>query len=184
MNEINRRGFIGSGLATAAAVAVGTPLVLMPKACSGDTSRLSRWTQIAIDTLNQLSPILTNMGATGVVGILARVIPIAQRLKKAFDDNNNADALTLFDNLTNAETGLIVELSDAIGVLQGPQRVILLGIMAAASIFFRLIAANIAEEVPQEAVTRARAAKPKAVSSIERAAKGGALEAAFAAVKF
>lgn len=183
MNNINRRGFIGSGLATTVALAAIAPLTLAPKACS-DTSRLSKWTQIGIDTLNQVSPIVTSMGATGVVAVLLRVIPIAQKLKKAFDDNNNADALTLFDSLTNSETGLIVELSDAIGILQGPQRVTLLGIMASASIFFRLIAANIANEVPQEAVTRARAAKPRAVASLERAAKSNALEAAFAAARF
>ena len=162
--------------------AVGT-LTLGNGRC-GSTKTLAKWTGVGMEMLSQMSPILNNMGATGIVGLVAKALPIMSKLKKAFEDNDNVSALQLFNNLTNAQTGVIVEISNALGVLQGQKRVILLGLMASASVMLRLIAANISDEVPASDAAIAREAVPKAAGSMARAARAEALERAFAVSRF
>lgn len=181
--QMDRRAMLKFTGMTIGAIAVGGPAVLSQIAC-GSTKQLAKWTGVAIDMLNQLSPILTDMGAVGVVALVARAIPIAEKLKKAFQDNDHASALILFDSLTNPQTGIIVELSNVLGVLQGPQRRILLGLLATAQVMLHLIAANIQDNVPPAAVATARAANPTAARSVERAAQSPALERAFAVSRF
>lgn len=179
----NRRSVFRRLAFTAGLLVVAGPTALFQLAC-GSTKQLAKWAGFVIDLLNQLSPILTDMGASNIVTLIAKAIPLAQKLKEAFERNDNVSALTLFDNLTNAQTGVIVEISNAIGALQGDQRRILLGIMAAASVFLRLISANIATNVTPADVAMARAARPGATASMERAAQSDVFERTFAAVRF
>lgn len=181
---LNRRRFIKSSALTFGALAVTGPVVLMQAAC-GDTSQLIRWTTVLIGALKDVSPILTNMGAGSIVALIGQAIPFAEKLKKAFEDNDHASSLQFLDNLINPESGIIVQIANQVNLLSSDaQKRIVQGVLAIGMVALRLIAANIAEEVPQEAVTRARSAKPKAVASLERASKGDALEAAFAAARF
>lgn len=180
--DSNRRDAFKRLALTCGALIVAGPLVLTQVACS--TKTLSKYTSFVIDLLNQLSPILADIGASNIVTLVAKAIPIAQKLKKAFDDNDNVSALTLFDNLTNAQTGVIVEISNALGILQGPQRKILLGIMAAASVFLRLIAAQIGTVMTPAEVSMVRAARPAATASMERAAQSDVIERVFTVVRF
>jgi len=179
----NRRSVFKRLALTASLLVVAGPTALLQVACAS-TKVLAKWAGFVIDLLNQLTPILTDMGVSNIVTLIAKAIPLAQKLKEAFEKNDNVSALTLFDNLTNAQTGVIVEISNAIGVLQGPQRKILLGIMAAASVFLRLIGANISNNVTPADAAMARAARPSAAASMERAAQSDVFERLFAAVRF
>lgn len=181
---MNRREMIRSSALTVGALAVASPVVLMQAAC-GDTTQLVRWTGILIASLRDVSPVLANMGAGSIVALIGQALPIAEKLKKAFEDNNHASALQFLDNLINPETGLIMQIANAVNLLgNDAQKRIVQGVLAIGMVALRLIAANIAEEVPQEAVRTARAAKPKAVAGIEKASRGDALEAVFAAARF
>lgn len=180
---MNRRSFLGRFGPAAAATVTTFPLVVMQTGC-GSTKQLAKWTGIAIDMLTQLSPILNDMGATGIVALVAKALPIAQKLKKAFEDNDHVSALVLFNNLVNPQTGIVVQIADAIGVLQGPKRQILLGLLATASVMFRLIATHIREEVPTADAAQAAIRAPESTKTIMEAAREDKLEATFAAVRF
>lgn len=179
---MNRRTLLKTG-GLAVAGATVAPLALTQSAC-GSTRTLAKWTGIGMEIFTQMSPILTEMGAGGVAGLVARALPVMSKLKSAFESNNNATAFQLFDNLTNPQTGIIVEISNAVGVLQGQKRVILLGLLASAQVIMKTIAANIVEEVPPAAAANARAAMPSAANSVLNAAKPEGLERAFAASRF
>lgn len=183
-DPIGRRGFIGSGLVTAAVVIIGGPLVLAPKACGGSTSSLVKWAGMFIGALKDVSPILDSMGAGSITALVARAIPIAEKLKKAFEDNDQVSALEFFDNLTNPQTGIVVQIAEMVGGLTDARKPIVLGLLAIGQVALRLIAANIAQEAPASAVATAKKSAPKQALSAERAAKANALEAAFAATKF
>lgn len=181
---MNRRDVIKRSAMTFGALAAAGPVVLMQAAC-GDTTQLVRWVGILIGSLKDVSPILTNMGAGSIVALIGQAIPIAEKLKKAFEDNNHASALDFLNNLINPENGIIVQIANAVNLLADDNRKrIVQGVLAIGMVALRLIAANIAEEVPAEAVTKARAAKPSAVASIERASRPEPLQAAFAAARF
>lgn len=181
---MNRREMIRSSALTTGALVISGPTVFMAKNC-GDTTQPVRWTGILIGVLRDVSPILTNMGAGSIVTLISQALPIAEQLKKAFEDNNHTSALQFLDNLINPESGLIMQIANAVNLLgNDAQKRIVQGVLAIGMVALRLIAANIAEEVPQEAVRAARAAKPKAVAGIEKASRGDALEAVFAAAKF
>lgn len=181
---MNRRTMLKHTGLTIGAVAVAGPAVLLQTGC-GDTKQLSRWTVTTIASLKDVSPILADMGAGSIVALIGKAIPIAEKLKGAFDRNDHASALTFLDNLINPQTGLIVEIANLAGALadDGRKRLVL-GLLAIGMVALRLISANIEDNVPAADAAAATAARPSAARSVKRAAKADALEAAFAAVKF
>lgn len=180
---MNRRSFAQTGL-TVGVLAIAVPSVLLQTAC-GDTKQLVRWTTMLIGALKDVSPILGDMGAGSIVGLIARAIPLAERLKKAFEDNDHATTLQVLDNLINPNNGIIVQIANAVGALADDARKkIVLGLLAIGMVALHLIAANLSEEVPPSGAAVARSARPQAVSSIEKAAKSNSLKLAFDAAKF
>lgn len=181
---MNRRELIKRGGLTVGAFALGGPAVLTLQGC-GSTGQMVRWTSTTIGALQDVSPILTDMGAGNVVTLIARAIPIAQKLKQAFEANNHTDTLTLLDNLINPQTGVIVEIANAVGALADDNRKrIVLGTLAIGMVALRLISANIENETPAAGVTLAKSRAPVAAASVKRGASKGALEAAFTAARF
>jgi hypothetical protein len=181
---MNRRELIQRGGLTVGLLAVGGPLTLMQIGC-GSTGQMVRWTSTFIGALKDITPILGDMGAGNVVSLIARAVPIAEKLKKAFEDNNHADTLTFLDNLINPQTGIIAEIADAVGALADDNRKrIVLGSLAIGMVALRLISANIENEVPASGAAVARKGQPRAAAAVSNAAQGSALERAFAAVRF
>jgi hypothetical protein len=160
------------------------PGTLAQVAC-GSTAQLARWTQTLIGVLTDVSPILSDMGAGSIVTLIAKALPIAEKLKKAFQDNDHASALTLLDNLINPQTGVIVDIANAVGALADDNRKrIVLGLLAIGEVALHLIAAQIQNEVPVAGAAAATKAQPVAAASVVKAASGGALTAAFNAARF
>lgn len=181
---ITRRELIKCSGLTVGALALGGPAVLTLQGC-GSTGQMVRWTSTVIGALQDVSPILADMGAGNVVALIAKAVPIAQKLKQAFEANNHADTLTLLDSLINPQTGIIVDIANAVGVLGDDSRKrIVLGTLAIGMVALRLVSANIENETPTAGVTLAKRRAPMAAASVEKAASKGALEAAFAAVRF
>lgn len=183
MRMLNRRTMLKRVGQTGLVLAVA-PAALMQTAC-GDTKQLVRWTDTVILSLRDVSPILTDMGAGGVVALIARALPIAQKLRKAFQDNDNASAFTLLDNLINPQTGIIVEIATEVGALGDEARKkLVLGLLAIGMVALRLISAQIEQTVPPAEAAAATAARPSAAKAVKRAASADALTAAFNAARF
>jgi hypothetical protein len=160
------------------------PTALAQVAC-GSTAQLVRWTQTVIGVLTDVSPILADMGAGSIVTLISRALPIAEKLKKAFQDNDHASTLTLLDNLINPQTGVIVDIANAVGALADDNRKrIVLGLLAIGEVALHLIAAQIQNEVPVSGAAAATAAQPAAAASVAKAANSDALTAAFNAARF
>jgi hypothetical protein len=174
---------IGRTGLTVGAIALAGPLTIMQIAC-GSTKSLVKWAGIVIGALKDVSPILADIGASDVVALVAKAIPIAEKLKNAFEDNDHASTLQFLDNLINPQTGIIVEIANAVTNLTDERKKFVQGILAIGMVALRLIAANIEDEVPPAAATVARARNPRAVGAVQRAASRNSLEAAFNAVKF
>jgi len=154
-------------------------------AACGSTKQLVRWTQTLIGVLQDVSPILSEMGAGSVVALIAKAVPIAEKLKKAFQDNDNASTLSLLDNLINPQTGIIVDIANAVGALADDGRKkLVLGLLAIGQVALHLIAAQIENDVPVAGVAAARRARPAAASAVEKAAKSNAMENAFKSTRF
>lgn len=180
---MDRRQLIRRG-ATSLAVVALAPATLLQVAC-GDTKQLVKWTNLLIGALTDVSPILTNMGQSAIVAMIGRALPIAEKLKKAFEDNDHVSTLQFLDNLINPDNGIIVQIANAVNLMPDDgQKRIVLGVLAIGMLALRLIAAQIGDDVPTEAKARARAAKPSAANAVEKAAAGNTLEATFKAVKF
>jgi hypothetical protein len=138
-----------------------------------------------IGALQDVSPILADMGAPNIVALIAKAVPIAEKLKEAFQNNDHASTLTLLDNLINPQTGVIVDIANAVGALGDDNRKrLVLGLLAIGMVALRLISANIENEVPASAVASARRSAPVASDSIKKAASATALQAAFSASRF
>lgn len=180
---MNRRSMIKT-TGTAAGFALLGGFTLGASKC-GSTAQLSRWTGVLITSLKDVSPILADMGAGNIVTLIGRAIPIAEQLKNAFEDNDHADALTFLDNLINPDSGIIVEIANAVGALadEGRKRLVL-GLLAIGMVALRLVSANIENEVPAPEAAAARAARPSAVRSVTRAAAADPLKKAFEAARF
>ena len=180
---MNRRTMI-KRTATVGGVALLLPSTLAQIAC-GSTAQLAKWTQTLIGVLTDVSPILSDMGAGSIVALIAKAIPIAEKLKKAFQDNEHATALELLDNLINPQTGIIVDIANAVGALADDSRKrIVLGLLAIGEVALHLIAAQIQNEVPAAGVAAAKSANPGAAAAVQRAAGSDALVNAFNAAKF
>jgi len=180
---MNRRQLLKRG-AMSAGVLIATPTLLLQTAC-GSTKQLVKWTTVLIGVLRDVSPILTDIGAPNIVALIAKALPIAERLKKAFEDNDNVATLDLLDNLINPQTGVIVEIANAVGALANDGRKkLVLGLLAIGQVALHLIAAQIQNDVPATAVSGARRARPRATNAVERAANSKALENAFNGTKF
>jgi len=180
---MNRRTLI-KGTMAAAGTALVLPAALAQLAC-GSTAQLARWTQTLIGVLTDVSPILSDMGAGSIVTLIAKALPIAEKLKKAFQDNDHASALTLLDNLINPQTGVIVDIANAVGALADDNRKrIVLGLLAIGEVALHLIAAQIQNEVPVAGAAAATKARPAAAASVVKAANSNALTAAFNAARF
>lgn len=180
---MNRRTMVKRTVAGVGA-ALLLPTTLAQVAC-GSTAQLARWTQTLIGVLTDVSPILSDMSAGSIVTLIAKALPIAEKLKKAFQDNDHASALTLLDNLINPQTGVIVDIANAVGALADNNRKrIVLGLLAIGEVALHLIAAQIQNEVPVAGAAAATAAQPAAAASVTRAASSGALTAAFNAARF
>jgi len=182
--DLSKRKFLKGSVATAGVLVIAAPGVLLQTAC-GDTKQLAAWTSTVISVLRDVSPILTEMGAFGIVASITAAIPIAERLKKAFQDNDNASAFQFLDNLINPQTGIIVEIATAVGALvnDGRKRIVL-GLLAIGQVALRLISAQIENEVPPSAIAAARAARPSAADAVQRAASADVLEKAFSVSRF
>lgn len=182
---MNRRELIKRGSATALVMGISGPAIFMATGC-GDTTQLVKWDNILIGALRDVRPIAADLpSGAQIVALIDRTIPVAEALKKAFQDNNHVSALTFLNNLIAPGTGLIVQLADAVGLLaDDAKRRIVQGVLAIGMIALRLIAANLQDEVPESGVAEARSKAPEAVANIERAADGQALQRTFAAVKF
>lgn len=166
------------------ALAIAGPGVLLQTAC-GDTKQLVRWTLMLIGALKDVSPILADMGASQIVSLVGKAIPIAESLKKAFENNDHATTLTLIENLINPQTGIITEIANQVGLLADDARKkLVLGLLAIGMVALRLISANIEQDVPVAAADSVRKARPAAASAITRGASKDKLEAAFNAVRF
>lgn len=179
---MNRRSMLGRTGLTVGALAVA-PLTVLQFGC-GSTKQLVKWSGILIQALKDVSPILTDIGAPNVVALVAKAIPVAEKLKKAFENNDNVSALQFLDNLINPTTGIIVEIQNAIGGISDERKKFVQGLLAIGMVALRLIAANIEDEVPPADAAMAKARSPQAVGSVQRAAAKGQLQAAFDAVKF
>lgn len=173
--------FTGTGIGTA----VIAPAALLQIGC-GDTKQLVKWTGIVIGALKDVAPILTEMGASGVTALIAQALPIAEKLKKAFEDNDHASTLQFLDNLINPDNGLIVQIANQIGGLadNDNRKRLVQGLLAIGMVALRLISANIADTVPLADAQRAATARPGAAAAVSRAAKANKLSAAFEAVRF
>ncbi len=105
-----------------------------------------------------------------------------EKLKKTLEENDNVGTFDALEALTSP-TGIIVQIADEVGLISNDAtRRIVMGILAGVQLTLRLIAAQMQQDVPPAAQARARAARPAAVSAMERAA--GQLEEAFAATRF
>lgn len=169
---------VGAGLA------IGAPLVLVQTGCDS-TKQLVKWTATGIGVLHDISPILTDMGASQVVDLIAKALPLADKLKKAFQDNDNVSAGQFLQNLIEPQTGLISQIADAVGLLADDARKkIILGSLAIAQVSFRLISAQIDNDVPTNTALVAAKAAPRTVSAIKKAAGPDKLQLAFEATRF
>lgn len=183
MIQLNRREAlritgIGAGLA------VGAPVTLVQIGC-GSTKQLVKWTSTGIAVLNDISPILVDMGAGEIVDLIARAVPIAEKLRKAFSDNDNVSAGQLLANLIEPQAGLISQIADAVGLLANESRKkIILGSLAIAQVLFRLISAQIDNDVPAAAADSAKRRAPRATTAIKTAAAPDKLQLAFEATRF
>jgi hypothetical protein len=138
-----------------------------------------------IGVLSDISPILANMGAGHVVDLISKALPIAERLKKAFSDNDNVTAGQLLENLIDPQNGLISQIADAVGLLADDARKkIVLGSLAIAQVAFRLISAQIENDVPVSVAANANAAKPGMAAAIKSAASADRLKLAFETTRF
>lgn len=187
--NISRRSVLKTSALTAGALALSGPAILFSVAC-GSTKDLVKWIGIVIDSLKQISPILSSMGLPNIVALVARAVPVAEKLKKAFQDNDQASVLTWLDALINTNDGLIVAIAQEIGKLNpgDPQTKIILGVLAIAQVALHLIVANIDREVPAAGVAAAQAANPTATASLQGAVVkqrlNSSLAKAFQATKF
>lgn len=180
---MNRRSMISRSALTAGALALAGPVTLMQVAC-GSTKQLVKWTGLVIGALRDLSPILAGMdGTVPIVALVAKAIPIAERLKKAFEDNDHAKTLDLLNNLI-APGGVFAQIADLVGNLTDERKRLVQGLLAIAQTFLRLIAANIEEEIPASATAAARALNAGAVRAVENAASPDKIASAFKLTRF
>ena len=181
---MNRREMMKRTALTGGSLALLGPSVLVQTGC-GSTKQLAAWSGTVIAALRDVSPILTEMGASGIVNTIARAIPIAERLKKAFQDNDNTQAFQFLDDLINPQTGVIVDIATQIGALADDNRKrIVLGLLAIGQVALRLISAQIETDVPVATATAVSKARPTAAKAVKSAAGQQALEAAFHATRF
>jgi hypothetical protein len=122
-------------------------------------------------------------GTAAIVALIAKAIPIAESLKKAFEDSNHAETLDLLNKLIEPG-GVFAQIADLVGNLSDDRKRLIQGLLAIAQTFLRLIAANIEEEVPVSSAAMATAANANAVNAVKQAAQAGNLEAAFNASRF
>lgn len=149
-----------------------------------DKKQLVKWSITGLQVLNDVSPILTEMGATEVVALIEKATPYAEKLKKAFDDNDNASAGQVLENLIGAD-GWLAKIADAVGLLKDDNRKkIVLGSLAIAQVAYRLISAQIQNDVPANVAAAAAKERPRAAAAIRSAAQSDKLKLAFEATRF
>lgn len=180
---MNRRQVIRRAIQGAAVLTIA-PGVVLQTAC-GDTTQLVRWTMVVIGALKDVSPILVDMGANAVTALIAKALPIAERLKKAFEDNDHASIVDLLDNLINPQTGIAVEIANAVGALADDNRKrIVLGILAIGMVALRLISAEIETTTPAAAAETVKRRAPGAARAIQAGANARKLEQVFNVSRF
>lgn len=180
---MNRRSMLRHTILTAGGIAVGGPLVISQTAC-GSTKQLAKWAGVVANSLEDISPILADMGGGAIVALIGKAIPIAKQLKKAFEDNDNSKALTFWSNLVKPG-GLIEQIVNQIDALKPDSRKrTIQGILAIGMVALRLIEANIQDEITPAEIAAAEAVVPDAVRGVRASVRPGAIEQVFNAVKF
>lgn len=183
MIQLNRREVIKRGVFTAGVLAIAGPGILTQVAC-GSTKQLVKWAGVALGYLRDLLPILTDAGAASIVALVNRALPIAEKLKKALEDNDNVATFDALQSLTSP-SGVIAQIAEEVGLITDPdRRRIILGVMAAVQLTIRLIAAQIQENVPVPTANAIRKSVPATAGAIDRAAAEAQLNAAFKATRF
>lgn len=164
--------------------AVAAPVALMQIGCAS-TKQLVKWATVGIQALTDLSPILTEMGAGQIVDLIAKALPIAEKLRKAFQDNDNVSASQFITNLVEPQTGLIAQIAAAVGLLtDDPRRKFVFGLLASAQVMFRLINAQIVDDTPVVTASAVAKASPRRAAAIKAAASPDKLRLAFEASRF
>ncbi len=165
-------------------MALAGPAVLVQTGC-GSTKQLVKWTSTGIAVLNDVSPILADMGAGQVVNLISQALPVAEKLKGAFSANDNASAGKLLASLIEPQSGLISQIADAVGLLANDARKkIVMGSLAIAQVSFRLISAQIETDIPATTATDLSKSIPRTAKTIRSAAAGDKLQLAFEASRF
>lgn len=180
---MNRRSMLRTTGLTVGMLTIAGPAILLQAGCKS-TKQLSKWTSVLIGALKDVSPILTDIGAENVTALIVKALPIAEKLKAAFDDNNNVDAFALLNNLIDPRTGVIVEIADAVAKLTDERKKFIQGILAIGMVALRLIAAQIEQDVPANVAADVKASMPRASANVVFAAADAPLEQAFNAVRF
>ncbi len=133
-----------------------------PPACSVSKDKAVRYTVLAIGYLNDILPILSQIGGDSVAALISKAIPLLEKLKKALEENDFPEAGNFFDTVT-ATLGQV-----ATALLQLPEsakRDVIIGILTLVQITMRTVSLFIESEVPPANIPQAvrRVAQPNAI---------------------
>src|SRR5690242_5025318 len=96
---MNRREMLTTAGLGAAGFAVGTAFTA-PKCDGPSKDKAIRYVGLAIGYLEDVSPILTSLGAGNIVTLVDKAIPALKKLKTALENGDMPEAGNFFDTVT------------------------------------------------------------------------------------
>ena len=168
------------GLGSTALVLVGS------QAACGDREQLEGWALTGLETLKSISPVLALIGSPAALkaaDIIDNSLPTAEKLKEAFAKGDNVTAGNLLASLISPD-GWIPKIADALKLVDNDkQRAILLGSLAAAQVFYRLISVQVKNDAPAQ-IEVAMKSSPHKAQAMRAAMDDNRLLLAFETTRF
>jgi hypothetical protein len=162
---------------------VVAPGTLLMTGCD-KKKQVLRWSIVGLEALKEVRPTLVALNATEVVELIDQALPYADKLKDAFESDDTTSAAQWLEGMLGVD-GWMARIADKVGLLADSDRkTIILGSLATAQIFYRMISVEIKGGAPAADKAAMRAAAPKAAATIDRAAEAKAIRQAFEVTRF
>lgn len=158
---MNRREAIKRTALIGAVVAVA-PLA----ACGPSKDQAIRYTDIAINYLHDILPILPQIGGEEVVTLVNKAIPLLEKLKKALEEDGVPQAGNLFDTIINTLGAVANAL---LRLPESAKRNTVIGILTLVQVTLRTVGLFVESETPSAMAAMPATMKKMNMSAVQRA---------------
>lgn len=124
-----------------------------PPACGVSKDKAVRYTAITIDYLEDVLPLVSQLGGTEMAALINKAIPALQKLKSALADADFPEAGNLFDTVT----GTLGQIANALLQLpESPRRDTVMGILTLVNVTLLTVQLFIESEEPAAVTAKVR----------------------------